>query len=88
MQNRQEGLSSTAELRERARRQVLDGPVTADYGLDREQVIGLLNHALATEWVCALRYKRHYFVATGIKARFAADEFLEHATQELEHAGA
>lgn len=79
-------LSSTAQLRERARRQVLDGPVTATYGLDRERVVGLLNDALATEWVCALRYKRHYHVAEGIKARFAAAEFLEHATQELEHA--
>jgi bacterioferritin len=86
MEQRQDGISSTAELRERARRQVLDGPVTADYGVDRERVVGLLNDALATEWVCALRYKRHYYVANGLKARVAAAEFLEHATQELEHA--
>jgi bacterioferritin len=79
-------LSSTAELRERARQQVLEGPVTASYDIDREHVIELLNDALATEWVCALRYKRHFYVAKGIQARFAAAEFLEHATQELEHA--
>jgi len=79
-------LSSTQELRERARRQVMDGPVTEGYDLDPQQVVRLLNEALATEWVCALRYKRHYFVAKGIKSRMAAAEFLEHATQELEHA--
>lgn len=79
-------ISSTEELRQRARQQVREGPVTPSYDLDRERVVKLLNDALATEWVCALRYKRHYHVARGIKARFAAEEFLEHATQELEHA--
>jgi bacterioferritin len=79
-------LSSTQELRERARRQVMDGPVTQGYDLDPQHVVRLLNEALATEWVCALRYKRHYFVAKGIKSRLAAQEFLEHATQELDHA--
>lgn len=49
-------------------------------------MIGLLQAALATEWVCALRYKRHYYVSRGIKARFAAQEFLEHAGEELAHA--
>jgi len=79
-------LSSTPELRQRARQQVMEGAVTSDYALDRAQVIEVLNQALATEWVCALRYKRHYYVAKGIKARFAAAEFLEHANDELEHA--
>jgi bacterioferritin len=79
-------LTPIATLRERARRQVLDGPVTQSYELDPQRVIGLLDDALATEWVCALRYKRHYYVAKGIQARFAAEEFLEHATQELGHA--
>jgi bacterioferritin len=82
----QRRMSSTAELRQRARQQVLEGPITSSYDLDRNQVVDLLNQALATEWVCALRYKRHYYVAKGIKARFAATEFLEHANQELEHA--
>lgn len=74
------------ELRRRAREHVGDGPVTADYDLDPRQVVQLLNEALATELVCVLRYKRHYYMAQGIKARFAADEFLEHARQEAEHA--
>ena len=79
-------LTDTDELRRRARHQVLEGAVTANYDLDPQQVIGLLQAALATEWVCALRYKRHYYVARGIKARFAAAEFLEHAGEELAHA--
>jgi bacterioferritin len=79
-------LTPVDELRRRAREHVGDGPVTADYDLDPRQVVQLLNEALATELVCVLRYKRHYYMAQGIKARFAADEFLEHATQEAEHA--
>jgi bacterioferritin len=79
-------LTPVEELRRRARQQVADGPVTADYGLDPREVVQLLNEALATELVCTLRYKRHYYMAQGLKARFAADEFLEHANQEMEHA--
>ena len=63
-----------------------DGAVTEGYQADREAVIQMLNDALATELVCVLRYKRHYYMAQGIKARFAAEEFLEHARQEAEHA--
>lgn len=79
-------LTPVDELRRRARQQVGDGPVTADYGLDPAEVVQLLNEALATELVCTLRYKRHYYMAQGLRARFAADEFLEHAQQEMEHA--
>lgn len=79
-------LTPVDELRRRAREHVGDGPVTADYDLDPRQVVQLLNEALATELVCVLRYKRHYYMAQGIRARFAAEEFLEHATQEAEHA--
>jgi bacterioferritin len=53
---------------------------------DREEVLRLLNESLATELVCVLSYKRHYFMANGLKAQVAADEFLEHATQEAQHA--
>ena len=60
--------------------------MTAAYGADRDRVIDVLNEALATEIVCYLRYKRHYFMADGINAAAAATEFLEHATQELGHA--
>lgn len=79
-------LSDVATLRHRARQNVEDGAVTEGYHADREKIIELLNASLATELVCVLRYKRHYFMATGLKAQVAAEEFLEHATQEAEHA--
>ena len=79
-------LTDVKTLRERARQNVEDGPVTQDYTSDREQIIELLNHSLATELVCVLRYKRHYFMTSGIKGANAAEEFLEHAQQESEHA--
>jgi len=79
-------LTDVKTLRERARQHVEQGAVTEGYSADREKILRLLNESLATEWVCALRYKRHYYMASGIKASVAADEFLEHATQELEHA--
>jgi bacterioferritin len=77
------------EIRRQARADVEKGAVTAAYRGDREQVIDLLNHALATELVCNLRYRRHYFMASatgGIPGFAIADEFLEHANQEQEHA--
>jgi bacterioferritin len=77
------------EIRRQARADVEKGAVTAAYRGDREQVIGLLNRALATEIVCNLRYRRHYFMASataGIPGFAIADEFLEHANQEQAHA--
>ncbi len=62
------------------------GPVTNAYGADVKRVIEVLNQALATELVCVLRYKRHYFMADGLNAQAAAAEFLEHATEESAHA--
>lgn len=79
-------LTDTATLRSRARTDVENGALTSSYTVDPQLVAALLNEALATELVCALRYKRHYYVAKGVKARFAAQEFLEHAQQEAEHA--
>src|SRR5919109_3935476 len=79
-------LTDVQELRRRARQHVEQGPVTEGYRADRETVIKLLNEALATEIVCVLRYKRHYFMAMGIHAQPVADEFLEHANQEQGHA--
>ena len=79
-------LTDVKTLRARARQHVEQGAVTEGYNADRENILRLLNESLATEWVCALRYKRHYYMASGIKASVAAEEFLEHATQELEHA--
>ena len=79
-------LSDVNTLRQRARTHVENGAVTEGYSANREEVLRLLNESLATELVCVLRYKRHYFMAEGLKAAVAADEFLEHATQEAEHA--
>jgi len=79
-------LSDIQELRKRAREHMDDGPVTYNYRADREKVIQVLNDALATEIVCTLRYKRHYYMAQGIHAQAVAAEFLEHANEEQGHA--
>lgn len=79
-------LTDIQTLRERARRHIETGAVTEGYKADRETVVKLLNEALATEIVCVLRYKRHYFMATGIHAEGVAAEFLEHANDEQGHA--
>ncbi len=79
-------LSDVEELRRRARQHIQEGAVTAGYGADRDRVISVLNEALATEIVCVLRYKRHYFMATGIHANAVAQEFQEHAAEEQGHA--
>ncbi len=79
-------LSDVAELRRRARQHIEDGAVTVGYQADREKVIAVMNEALATEIVCVLRYKRHYFMATGIHANAVATEFAEHAADEQGHA--
>jgi bacterioferritin len=75
-------------IRKRAREHIEQGAVTNAYKADRNAVVGLLNDALATELVCVLRYKRHYFMATGLDAEPVADEFLEHANEEQAHADA
>lgn len=74
------------KIRERARQQITEGAVTEDYKLDRKKAIGILNEALATELVCVLRYRFHYFMATGIHSQAVKDEFREHANEEQEHA--
>ena len=80
-------ITDTATLRDRARRNVEDGAITGSYVADRATVIRMLNDALATEYVCVLRYYRHYFMAKGMLADAVKAEFLEHAKQEQEHAG-
>jgi bacterioferritin len=79
-------LSDIQTLRKRARQHIEGGAVTSGYAADRKTVIKLLNEALATEIVCVLRYKRHYFMAAGIHADPVATEFLEHANEEMQHA--
>src|SRR4051812_45945037 len=79
-------VSDIEEIRRRARQHIENGAVTEGYRGDRETVIRLLNEALATEIVCVLRYKRHFYMASGIHSQAVAAEFQEHASEEQEHA--
>jgi len=79
-------LTDIKTLRERARQHIENGAVTQGYTADRETAVRILNEALATEIVCVLRYKRHYYMASGIHAEGVAAEFLEHANDEQGHA--
>ena len=79
-------LSDVQELRRRARQNIERGALTDSYQLDARQVCDILNQALATEIVCVLRYKRHYFMATGLNKDAVAAEFLAHANEEQGHA--
>ena len=79
-------MTDVATLRERARQHIDAGAVTSNYGADPDVVVKVLNEALATEIVCVLRYKRHYFMAQGIASDSVKQEFAEHATEEQQHA--
>ena len=79
-------LTDIKTLRERAREKIEQGPITSSYGADRDRVVEVLNEALATEIVCVLRYKRHYYMAEGLNAGPVAAEFLQHANEEMGHA--
>jgi bacterioferritin len=79
-------LSDVKTLRERARQHIEEGAVTPSYGADAQAVCKVLNDALATEIVCVLRYKRHYYMAQGIHSESVRAEFLEHANEEQAHA--
>jgi bacterioferritin len=79
-------LTDIKTLRERARQHIEAGAVTPGYKVDRETALRLLNEALATEIVCVLRYRRHYFTASGLVGQAIADEFLKHANEEQGHA--
>src|SRR5262245_34244595 len=79
-------LTDVQTLRARARDEVDQGPITEAYGADRERVTEVLNASLATELVCVLRYKRHYYMASGLSSEGVAAELLQHATEEQGHA--
>jgi bacterioferritin len=79
-------LTDIETIRKRAREHIDQGAITPGYKADRKVVIRILNEALATEIVCVLRYKRHYYMAKGIHAKSVAAEFLEHANEEQGHA--
>ncbi|GAA0847660.1 MAG: bacterioferritin [Cupriavidus sp.] len=86
MAEKQPFLTDIKTLRERARQHIDDGAVTAGYSAERDTVIKLLNDALATEIVCVLRYRRHYFMAKGPNSKSVAEEFLAHSNEEQGHA--
>jgi bacterioferritin len=79
-------VSDIQNIRKRARQDIDKGAITAGYSADRKTVIDLLNQALATELVCVLRYKYHYYMASGINAQSIKAEFLAHANEEQGHA--
>ncbi len=79
-------LTDVKILRKHARQNIDEGAVTVGYNADRETVLKLLNQSLATEIVCVLRYRRHYFMAKGIHSKSVADEFLLHSNEEQGHA--
>lgn len=79
-------VSNLEEIRNNARQHIEMGAVTEGYNIDQNNVIDLFNTALATEIVCTLRYKQHYYMCHGLNAQSAAAEFLQHATQEQQHA--
>ena len=78
--------SDLSAIRKRARAKMSEGPITEAYTADVKKVISVLNDALATELVCVLRYKNHYYMAKGIHSEAVKDEFLEHASEEQDHA--
>jgi bacterioferritin len=79
-------LTDVKTLRERARQHIEDGAVTQGYSANRETAVKILNEALATEIVCVLRYRRHYFMASGTNPESVAAEFLQHSNEEQAHA--
>ena len=81
-------VENIASVQERARQKIEQGAITEAYEADRDTVVKMLNSALATELICMLRYKRHFFMARGINAEPVAAEFGEHADEEQAHADA
>jgi bacterioferritin len=79
-------LSDIEGLRQRAKKHIEAGAVTDEYNADRAEVVETLNTVLATELMCVLRYKRHYYIAAGINAEGVKKEFLEHAQEAQQHA--
>ncbi len=79
-------LSDVKALRERARKNVEDGPIIENYKGNREKIISILNEALATELICVLRYRQHHFTAKGMNSEEVAAEFLIHSQEEQGHA--
>ena len=79
-------LSDVEGLRRRAQKHIESGAITDEYNADRAEVVETLNTMLATELMCVLRYKRHYYTAKGISSEVVKKEFLEHAREAQQHA--
>ncbi|MFW0778366.1 MAG: ferritin-like domain-containing protein [Rickettsiales bacterium] len=84
--NNSEFMLDIEKIRQNAKRKIEDGPVTQGYNIDTDSVISMLNDALATEIICTLRYRQHHAMCEGQNTQHIADEFLEHAEQEQQHA--
>src|SRR5580692_2038063 len=79
-------ITDIKKLRDNARKNMEKGAVTDSYKADVKQVLKVLNDVLATELVCVLRYKRHFYMAQGINSDSVKAEFLQHAGEEQQHA--
>src|SRR5262249_48708651 len=79
-------VADVKKIRDRARAHMESGAITEGYKADRQQVIKVLNEVIATETVCTLRYKRHYYMAHGMNSDSVKSEFLQHANEEQQHA--
>jgi bacterioferritin len=79
-------LSDVEGLRRRAQKHIEEGAITDEYNADRAEVVNTLNTLLATELMCVLRYKRHFYMASGINSEAVKKEFLEHAQEAQQHA--
>lgn len=79
-------INNITEIRQNARKKIEDGAITPDYEINPKDAVGILNAALATEIICVLRYRYHYFMASGINSAAVAEEFFQHANEEQQHA--
>jgi bacterioferritin len=79
-------VSDLKTIKKRARAHMEQGAVTENYKANLDQVLKVLNEVLATELVCTLRYRRHYYTATGLNSESVKAEFLQHANEEQQHA--
>src|SRR6478609_692010 len=73
------------EIRRKAREHLTEGAITQNYKGKVEESIAILNHAVATEIICILRYKFHAVCAAGLASEAVKEEFAQHAKEEEEH---
>src|SRR6478672_3487787 len=73
------------EIRRKAREHLTEGAITQNYKGKVEDSIAILNHAVATEIVCILRYKFHAVCAAGLASEAVKGEFAQHAKEEEQH---